>query len=533
MARKCSYRGLHGGLVATAGFAIAGVAHADMTGISASAAPISQSGWQAPDGRSLVLVSLWAEFDDPTDRLIAVYGDATDPMSIGTSDDSGFWNFDADGSQSKDLCNTSSGIAEALMAAYPSQASDSFVTIGLTTSTDNAIQVIGLNFDDFNEDLAAPHSLESDNGAYFCTPSDDQTVAGNYTDNKVLIGQFAIGAGETVFGSVNIQWNTGAGDTTSDTGLSFVATAVIANVAKDLEGDGFDDLILQRDDHQRVRGLMGSGGGLVAAALSSGDWSGWTIIGTGDVTGDGTAEILVQRDDRQRLGYYAWDGMNLSYTKFNSGNLSDWNVVGIGDLDGNGQSDIVIQKVSGANAYRRLGVYKMSGGTASYQTLPPRGDLSNWNILGCGDMNGDGFADIVMQKDSLNRLGFYACGVNSGSVTTSYQTRSKNNLVGWTAFGIGDFDGNGEDDVLFNKDTNDKIRAYWGDAATSKDWNTFTFNAWALKGLWDLDGTDEDVIVMQKSDLTKIAVFRRDGSSLTYEEVNTSDWAGWELIVGH
>jgi hypothetical protein len=277
---------------------------------------------------------------------------------------------------------------------------------------------------------------------------------------------------------------------------------------------------------------MGSGAGLSGLYLGPNNLAGFSVLGVGDVTGDQRSNIVIQKDNKQVLGFMSWDGASLSYTKINKANLSDWTFVGLGDLNGDGTLDIVLQKTSGGNAFKRIGVYLMSGGVSAWQLLPPRGDLSPWSLIGCADLNGDNFDDIVMQKGSLNRLGFYATSFAGGLVGTSYTSLSNNNLVGFTHQGFGDIDGNGEDDTLFNKDTNNKIRAYWGDSGNSKTFNTFTFNSWWIEGGSDLNGTGTDVILIQKQDFTKFATFTKNGQNLDYAEVDAADWGGW-WVVGY
>lgn len=527
-------RFLHIGLIATTGaIALTTASSAEFDQILAGLTSVDQDGWTAPDPRALVRVSLYAAFTEGTDQLISVYGDGDDTLSITTTDDGGFWQFNADGGQAYSVCNTSLGINTAL--PFISQTSDSWVTIGFNSNEGpggepNLLQQIGVDFADFNPPTLIGAEITTDNGAWFCTPDDYQTVASHFSGNQILIGQFAVEAGETVSGTVNIQWRDGDGTTHYVPGQSFSFEAVVSAVRGDLDGDGFADITLQRDDLQRLRALMGSGGGLSGQFLGSNNLAGFSVLGVADVTGDQRSNIVIQKDDKQVLGFMSWDGASLSYTKINKANLSDWTFVGLGDLNGDGINDIVFQETSGGNAFRRIGVYLMSAGVGTWQLLPPRGDLSAWSLLGCHDLNGDGFDDIVMQKNTLNRLGFYATSFAGGLVGTSYTSLSNNNLTGFTHCGFANLDGNGEGDTLFRKDTNNKIRAYWGDSGSSKTFNTFTFSAWNIIGGSDLNGNGTDVILMQKTNETKIGTFTKNGGLLDYAEVDAADWSGWQIV---
>jgi len=542
MAQLHTNRFLRNGLIATTGaIALTTASSAEMTGLSHSASLIDQAGWTAPDARSLVLVSLYADFSVGSDQLIAVYGDASNTLTITTSDDDGFWQFNGGGAQDYSVCDTSIGINTVL--PYSSQTSDSFVTIGFLSSEDdgqsNNLLQQGVDFTDFNPPAGIGAQVTTVNGAWFCTPDDYQTTASHFPENKVLIGQFAVAAGETVSGTVNLQWRDVAGTTTYSTAQSFsvsATTTTSGGVRGDIDASGFADITLQRDDHQKMWALMGSGSGLSTQFLGSPNLAGFTALGVGDVTGNQRSDMVIQKDNKQVLGFMSWDGANLKYHLIKKSDLSDWTFVDFGDLNGDGTLDLVFQKTSGSNAFKRIGAYIMSGGTASWQTLPPRGDLADWTLLGCADLTGDGIDDLALQKTSggnaFQRLGFYSCTAPGGIVATSYSALTNSNLTGWSHFGFGNFDNsaNGEEDILFHKDTNDKLRAYWGDSGNKTTYNTFTFNAWNILGGAALNGGDEaDVILMQKADGSEFATFTRNGANLDFNTVNSANWAGFEV----
>ena len=47
---------------------------ADFVGLVAESQVVDQSNWVDSDPRSLIKLSVYAEFDDPDDRLVAVFG---------------------------------------------------------------------------------------------------------------------------------------------------------------------------------------------------------------------------------------------------------------------------------------------------------------------------------------------------------------------------------------------------------------------------------------------------------------------------
>ncbi|MEE2912838.1 MAG: hypothetical protein VX436_03440 [Planctomycetota bacterium] len=140
-------------------------------------------------------------------RVDAVYGDSTNVLSIGV--DGGSFIQSAFGG------NTSMDINAAFLPMFPSLAYDSFVTIGLTTSTGNALNNIGIDFSSFE----AGGALSTDNGTWFVTPDDAQGDAN--ADGQVLLGRFSITGGDLV-GSINLQGRDADGTVWNADGVTWV-----------------------------------------------------------------------------------------------------------------------------------------------------------------------------------------------------------------------------------------------------------------------------------------------------------------------
>ena len=133
---------------------------------------------------------LYADFTSSTDQLTAVFADAQSSLYIRS--ENGLYQNPFGGP-------TSVSINPALYDVFPSLKYDSWVTIGSEDQVDNAMLVTGIDWTEFENG----GDIEFDNGTWFATKDDAQTVAGN--DLRVLIGQFTTyGSDSQIYGSINL-----------------------------------------------------------------------------------------------------------------------------------------------------------------------------------------------------------------------------------------------------------------------------------------------------------------------------------------
>jgi len=124
------------------------------------------------------------------DRLDAVYGNGSNPLSMGTTSSLYQNSFGGD---------TSAAINPALYGAFPSLVYDSWVTIGLIDQNPddggNALSDIGMNF--------GADEVSTSDGSFYVTPDDAQ---GQEVGGRVLIAQFTSSGNDShLVGTISMQ----------------------------------------------------------------------------------------------------------------------------------------------------------------------------------------------------------------------------------------------------------------------------------------------------------------------------------------
>ncbi|NQV23046.1 MAG: FG-GAP repeat protein, partial [Rhodopirellula sp.] len=295
--------------------------------------------------------------------------------------------------------------------------------------------------------------------------------------------------------------------------VSISPNATFAGSAGDVNGDGFDD-VLVADGSQRAWivfwnpersgsvDLLSSDSGIVELVGSGGGTGRW-VAGAGDVNNDGYDDVLIGAPFAGAGEVYlvyggvsipaminlnALDGRGVTIFGADAGDEFGREVGGAGDFNGDGYADIVVgaRRADGKDNLlpvagetyviygamdlpasidtRELGnrgtiIYGAEGGTE-----PLFGGQSGFSVDGAGDFNGDGIGDIVIgaYNTTANGAGYIILGniappqiidlVEPGpEVITVLGSASGINgtKLGRAVGGRGDINGDGFADVLF------------------------------------------------------------------------------------
>jgi hypothetical protein len=274
--------------------------------------------------------------------------------------------------------------------------------------------------------------------------------------------------------------------------------------AGDVNGDSYDDAVMAAQGYGNFTGRVylytGGPNGLAGTPLSvvSGegpaDSFGVSLAAAGDVNGDEYADVIVgaigHGDFVGRAYLYAGGptglGSSPMWIATGEGANSSFgrSVAGAGDVNGDGYSDVVVGAPGYNNSNGR--VYLYAGGPGGLQADPmmvltgeQQQDHFGRAVAGAGDVNGDGYDDVIVGADRFNNLTGRAYIYPGGSLGLSatavltFTGEGPNNFFGHSVAGVGDVNADGYDDFLVGAYGYDRSRGrvylYLGKARAASD----------------------------------------------------------------
>ncbi len=271
-------------------------------------------------------------------------------------------------------------------------------------------------------------------------------------------------------------------------------------------------------------GLLTSNGAAVTPDPS------WSVAGISDFNGDHKADVLWRNSSSGLLADWFMNGSQIT----NRGVLNingtpitpdaSWSVAGIGDLNGDGISDLLWRNASGSTAaWIMNGSSIVNSGFLNVNDTVIAPD-SSWSVAGMGDFNGDKFSDLLWRNSVTGELAEWqlhsaaiigAAHVNSGGVGLRPD-------ASWSMAGVGDFNGDGDADMLW-RNSNGTVAEWLMNGAAVTDGSAITYNGsavniaanWNVVEIGDFNGDGNSDILWRDSNTGRLDEWLMSGNVLT------------------
>ena len=307
--------------------------------------------------------------------------------------------------------------------------------------------------------------------------------------SDVIVSAPGFTNGETHEGRVSVYLGTATGlsgvaSWTAESNQAFAYLGVSAAGAGDVNADGYSDVIVGSRAYSNGQVNEGAAFLYLGSATGLGSSPAWTAEGNqdnarfgshlspaGDVNGDGFADVIVtapsydngQADEGAVFVYYGTLGglrkspaWTLESNQANAG--PEMNGSTAGDVNRDGYSDVIVGLPSFSNGQTSEGLASIYFGSAT-----GLGSTPVWSVEGnesylrsgyvhpAGDVNGDGYSDVIVGSMRLNGSGPVALylGFGTGPGTTPTWTLSAGQAgAGSRESTAGDVNGDGYSDIV-------------------------------------------------------------------------------------
>jgi FG-GAP repeat len=242
-------------------------------------------------------------------------------------------------------------------------------------------------------------------------------------------------------------WGAGAGLFSSGFGTSVAA-------AGDVNGDGFGDIIVGAPlydfagffDEGRVFVYFGSASGPSINPSWTADGNkglahfGQSVAGAGDVNADGFADIIIGAPtyDTGRVFVYhgsaAGPSLSPDFMVKNGRTPADLgtSVAGVGDVNGDGFGDVAVgaprtgdtaNPAEGSVRVYYGGAHGLGSQPGFTVTETHANDLFGGSVAGAGDVNGDGFPDVISGGIGLDNAAQFVENSGGAELILGFRTR--------------------------------------------------------------------------------------------------------------
>lgn len=234
-----------------------------------------------------------------------------------------------------------------------------------------------------------------------------------------------------------------------------------------------------------------------------------------------TSRVLIGQLAGNKVANFEWGTQALS---------SSWTLVGVGEFNRDGYADIVAQHTTS----RLLAIGYMRGSEVNHWAWVSQIPNAGWNTVGVGDFSRGGQSSLLFQHPTTNRM--VIARTDRATVMDWWNVNQVPNS-GWRTAAVADFDADGFADIAFQRDSTGQVTIAMSQLGTVINWRNFSQwpnPGWALKCAGDFDGDGKPDLAFQHATTGLITLAYCDGIQvLRWASVNPprrQDGSAYELL---
>jgi FG-GAP-like repeat len=176
----------------------------------------------------------------------------------------------------------------------------------------------------------------------------------------------------------------------------------------------------------------------------------------GDLNADGTSDIVFYSQSSGTISLQSViNGVASGAATVGLPGSGNWDTQALGDFDRNGTSDLVLKNTSTGQFYLWT---TANGVQTGGNTLGFVG--TDWNVATTGDFNYDGTADVVWRNSTNGHVYIWTLVQSAGGIVQSGGVSLGILGTNWAVGQTGDFDGDGDSDVLLRDANTGQVYIY-------------------------------------------------------------------------